>query len=302
MLRWLTAGESHGQQLTAILEGLPAGVEVQTADLDAALARRRLGHGRGARMSFEQDEVTLTGGVRHGRTQGGPIAIQVGNTEWPKWTTVMSADPVDPEVLAGQARNAPLTRPRPGHADLAGMQKYGFDDARPVLERANRRQTAGEGGLGAVPSAFLRQTVGAEVVSHVLAIVAVVVPDGVVPGPGDNPAIDEDPVRCADPASSERMVAEIDDVRKNGDTLGGVIEVVVHGLPPGLGSHVHGDRRLDSRLAGALMGVQSVNAVEVGDCLETARRRGSVAHDEIVLADSADGQHRVQRLTDRAGG
>ncbi len=297
MLRWLTAGESHGQQLTAILEGLPAGVEVQTSDIDLQLARRRLGHGRGARMSFEQDEVTLTGGIRHGRTQGGPIAIQVGNTEWPKWSTVMSADPVDPEVLAGQARNAPLTRPRPGHADLAGMQKYGFDDARPVLERASARETASRVALGAVAQAFLRQALDVEVVSHVVAIGPVVLPDGVVPGPQDNALIDEDPVRCADPATSARMVAEIDDVRKNGDTLGGVIEVVVHGLPPGLGSHVHWDRRLDSRLAGALMGVQSVKAVEVGDGLETARRRGSVAHDEIVLADG-----RVQRLTDRAGG
>jgi chorismate synthase len=297
MLRWLTAGESHGQQLTAILEGLPAGVEVQTSDIDRQLARRRLGHGRGARMSFEQDEVTLTGGVRHGRTQGGPIAIQVGNTEWPKWSTVMSADPVDPEVLAGQARNAPLTRPRPGHADLAGMQKYGFDDARPVLERASARETAARVSLGAVAQAFLRQALGVDVVSHVVAIGPVGVPDGVVPGPQDNPLLDEDPVRCADPATSARMVAEIDDVRKNGDTLGGVIEVVVHGLPPGLGSHVHWDRRLDSRLAGALMGVQSVKAVEVGDGLETARRRGSVAHDEIVATDG-----RIQRLTDRAGG
>jgi chorismate synthase len=297
MLRWLTAGESHGQQLTGILEGLPAGVEVQGSDIALQLARRRLGHGRGARMSFEQDEVTLTGGVRHGRTQGGPIAIQVGNTEWPKWSTVMAADPVDPEVLAGQARNAPLTRPRPGHADLAGMQKYGFDDARPVLERASARETAARVALGTVAQAFLRQVLDVEVVSHVVAIGPVVVPDGVLPGPQDNARIDEDPVRCADPATSERMVAEIDDVRKNGDTLGGVVEVVVHGLPPGLGSHVHWDRRLDSRLAGALMGVQSVKAVEVGDGLETARRRGSVAHDEIELADG-----RVQRLTDRAGG
>jgi chorismate synthase len=302
MLRWLTAGESHGQQLTAILEGLPAGVEVQTSDVDLQLARRRLGHGRGARMSFEQDEVTLTGGVRHGRTQGGPIAIQVGNTEWPKWSTVMSADPVDAEVLAGQARNAPLTRPRPGHADLAGMQKYGFDDARPVLERASARETAARVALGAIAQAFLRQVLDVEVVSHVVAIGPVTVPDGVLPGPLDNARIDEDPVRCADPATSERMVAEIDDVRKNGDTLGGVIEVVVHGLPPGLGSHVHWDRRLDSRLAGALMGVQSVKAVEVGDGLETARRRGSVAHDEIDLVAARDGQQRVQRRTDRAGG
>ncbi|UOY02779.1 chorismate synthase [Blastococcus sp. PRF04-17] len=297
MLRWLTAGESHGQQLTAILEGLPAGVRVQTADLDAQLARRRLGHGRGARMSFEQDEVTITGGVRHGVTQGGPIAVQVGNTEWPKWSTVMSPDPVDAEVLAGQARNAPLTRPRPGHADLAGMQKYGFDDARPVLERASARETAARVALGAVAQAFLRQALEVEVVSHVVAIGPVVAPDGIVPGPGDNPRIDEDPVRCADPATSERMVAEIDDVRKNGDTLGGVIEVVVHGLPPGLGSHVHWDRRLDARLAAALMGVQSVKAVEVGDGLETARRRGSVAHDEIDLTGG-----RVTRRTDRAGG
>ncbi|TKJ33772.1 chorismate synthase [Blastococcus sp. CCUG 61487] len=302
MLRWLTAGESHGQLLTAVLEGLPAGVEVQTSDIDAQLARRRLGHGRGARMSFEQDEVTLTGGIRHGRTQGGPIAIQVGNTEWPKWSTVMAADPVDPEVLAGQARNAPLTRPRPGHADLAGMQKYGFDDARPVLERASARETAARVALGAVAQAFLRQVLDVEVVSHVVAIGPVQVPEGVLPGPHDNARIDADPVRCADPATSERMVAEIDDVRKSGDTLGGVIEVVVHGLPPGLGSHVHWDRRLDSRLAGALMGVQSVKAVEVGDGLETSRRRGSVAHDEIDLADAVDGKPSVRRRTDRAGG
>src|SRR4051794_40102375 len=297
MLRWLTAGESHGQQLTAILEGLPAGVEVQTSDIDAALARRRLGHGRGARMSFEQDVVTITGGVRHGRTQGGPIAVQVANTEWPKWTTVMSADPVDQEILAGQARNAPLTRPRPGHADLAGMQKYGFDDARPVLERASARETAARVALGAVAAAFLRQAVGVQIVSHVVGIGPVTAPDGVVPGPGDNARIDDDPVRCADPATSARMVAEIDDARTSGDTVGGVIEVVVHGLPPGLGSHVHWDRRLDSRLAGALMGVQSVKSVEVGDGLETARRRGSVAHDEIVVSDG-----RLERLTDRAGG
>jgi chorismate synthase len=235
--------------------------------------------------------------VRHGRTQGGPIAVQVANTEWPKWTTVMAADPVDADELAGQARNAPLTRPRPGHADLAGMQKYGFDDARPVLERASARETAARVALGAVAAAFLGQALGAEIVSHVVAIGPVTAPDGVVPGPGENPRIDDDPVRSADAETSARMVAEIDDARKNGDTVGGVIEVVVHGLPPGLGSHVHWDRRLDSRLAGALMGVQSVKAVEVGDGLETTRRRGSVAHDEIVVADG-----RLQRLSDRAGG
>ncbi|HEV7726444.1 MAG TPA: chorismate synthase [Modestobacter sp.] len=302
MLRWLTAGESHGQQLTAVLEGLPAGVEVQTSDVDAQLARRRLGHGRGARMSFETDAVTISGGVRHGRTQGGPIAIAVGNIEWPKWSTVMSADPVDAEVLAGQARNAPLTRPRPGHADLAGMQKYGFDDARPVLERASARETAARVALGTVAQAFLHQVLGARVVSHVVAIGPVTVPEGVLPGAEDNPRIDEDPVRCADPDTSGLMVAEIDDARKSGDTLGGVIEVVVHGLPPGLGSHVHWDRRLDSRLAGALMGVQSVKAVEVGDGLETARRRGSVAHDEIELSTTDGDGARIRRVTDRAGG
>src|SRR5215211_2609126 len=197
MLRWLTAGESHGQQLTAVMDGLPAGVEVRTADVDAALARRRVGHGRGARMSFEQDEVTLTGGVRHGRTQGGPIAIQIGNTEWPKWTTVMSADPVDPEVLAGQARNAPLTRPRPGHADLAGMQKYGFDDARPVLERASARETAARVALGTVAQAFLHQVLSVRLVSHVVAIGAVAAPDGSWPAPDDTDRLDADPVRCA---------------------------------------------------------------------------------------------------------
>src|SRR3954451_19289482 len=306
MLRWLTAGESHGQQLTAILEGLPAGVEVQTADVDAALARRRLGHGRGARMSFEQDEVTLTGGVRHGVTQGGPIAVQIGNTEWPKWSSVMAADPVDAEVLAGQARNAPLTRPRPGHADLAGMQKYGGADVRRVLERASARETAARVALGTVAQQFLHQVLGVRVVSHVVAIGPVVVPDGVLPGPEDNPRIDEDPVRCADPATSARMVAEVDDARKSGDTLGGVIEVVVHGLPPGLGSHVHWDRRLGSRLAGGLMGgpagegapvgAKWVKAVEVGAGLAPPGRRGPVAHDEIELVDGE-----LHRLTDRAG-
>src|SRR5919206_2240107 len=200
MLRWLTAGESHGQQLTAILEGLPAGVEIRTTDIDTALARRRLGHGRGARMSFETDEVTLTGGVRHGRTLGGPIAILIGNTEWPKWATVMSADPVAPEVLAGQARNAPLTRPRPGHADLAGMQKYGFDDARPVLERASARETAARVALGAVAAAFLRQALGVEIVAHVAAIGAAAAPDGLLPTPEQREHLDADPVRCLDPA------------------------------------------------------------------------------------------------------
>ncbi|MCO5967216.1 chorismate synthase [Actinoallomurus soli] len=297
MLRWLTAGESHGPALVAILEGLPAGVQVTSADIAEALRRRRLGHGRGARMKFEQDKVTIVGGIRHGRTQGGPVAIEVANTEWPKWETVMSADPVDPDELAAQARNAPLSRPRPGHADLAGMQKYGFDDARPILERASARETAARVAIGEVAKAFLAQVAGARVVSHVVALGEIAAPDGVVPGPDDLERIDADPVRCADPETSAAMVAHIDELRKAGDTLGGVVEVVVHGLPPGLGSHVHWDRRLDARLAGALMGIQAIKGVEVGDGFTTARRPGSQAHDEIE--NTPDG---VRRRTSRAGG
>jgi chorismate synthase len=304
MLRWLTAGESRGQALVAICEGLPAGVEVTTGDLAVALARRRAGYGRGARMKFEQDEVELTGGVRHGRTLGGPVAIRVGNTEWPKWTTVMSADPVPEEVLASQARNEPLTRPRPGHADLAGMQKYGHDDARPILERASARETAARVALGELARRFLRQTLEVEILSHVTALGAVRVPAGTVPGPGDLPKIDEDLVRCLDQATSAAMIAEIEAARKDGDTLGGVVEVVVHGLPPGLGSHVHWDRRLDGRLAGAMMSIQAIKGVEIGDGFETAARRGSQAHDEIEAEPGH--QHRnglkIHRLTNRAGG
>src|SRR5918993_1113909 len=297
MLRWLTAGESHGQQLTAILEGLPAGVQVQTSDLDVDLARRRLGHGRGARMSFEQDAVTLTGGIRHGLTQGGPIAVQVGNTEWPKWSSVMSADPVDEEVLAGQARNAPLRRPRPGHADLPGMQKYGFDDARPVLERASARETAARVALGAVASAFLQQAYGIRLVSHTVEVGTVAAPAGAVPGPDDVASLDEDPLRCFDPETSARMVAEVDAAHAEGDTLGGVVEVVAYGLPPGLGSHVHWDRRVDSRLAGALMGIQAIKGVEVGDGFTLASTPGSQAHDEIVPTDEG-----IRRTSGRSGG
>src|SRR3954447_20324327 len=263
MLRWLTAGESHGQQLTAILEGLPAGVEIRTADVDVALARRRLGHGRGARMSFEQDEVTLTGGVRHGVTQGGPIAVQIGNTEWPKWTTVMAADPVDPEELAGQARNAPLTRPRPGHADLAGMQKYGFDDARPILERASARETAARVAAGVVAKALVKQALGIDVVSHVIELGSVAAKSGLIPAPGDADKIDADPLRCLDPEASARMVAEVDAAKKDADTLGGIVEILAYGVPPGLGSHVQWDRKLDARLATALMSIQSVKGVEI---------------------------------------
>ena len=297
MLRWLTAGESHGPALVAILEGLPAGVAVTTADIDRDLARRRLGVGRGARMKFEKDAVRIVGGVRHGSTLGGPVAIEVGNSEWPKWDKVMSPDPVDPAELEGVARNAPLTRPRPGHADLVGMQKYAFDDARPVLERASARETAARVALGAVAKAFLAQTVGAHVVSHVVELGTVVAPAGLVPTPEDLDAIDADPARCLDRATSEAMEAEVESARKDGDTLGGVVEVVVHGLPPGLGSHVHWDRRLDARLAGALMGIQAIKGVEVGDGFELARTRGSKAQDEIV-----SGEHGLERVSGRSGG
>ncbi|MEU8347589.1 chorismate synthase [Actinomadura meyerae] len=297
MLRWLTAGESHGPALTAIVEGLPAGVRVTSGDIAEELRRRRLGHGRGARMKFEQDEVTILGGVRHGVTLGGPVAVQVGNTEWPKWETVMSADPVDAAVLAAQARNAPLSQPRPGHADLVGMQKYGFDDARPVLERASARETAARVALGTVAKAFLKQALGVDVLSHVIALGEVEAPAGVLPGPGDLARVDESPVRCFDADASAAMVAHIDETKKAGDTLGGVVEVLAYGLPPGLGSHVHWDRRLDSRLAGILMGIQAIKGVELGDGFTTARRPGSRAHDEI---DGTPGG--VRRRTNRAGG
>lgn len=297
MLRWLTAGESHGPSLVAILEGLPSHVRVTSDDIADALARRRLGYGRGARMKFEQDEVTLVGGVRHGLTQGGPVAILVGNTEWPKWEQVMSADPVDPVELEALARNAPLTRPRPGHADLVGMQKYGFEEARPILERASARETAARVALGRVATNFLEQTVGARVVSHVIELGGVRVPAGVVPEPDDVARLDDDPVRCLDADTSTKMVETIDQAHQDGDTLGGVVEVVVHGLPPGLGSHVHWDRRLDSRLAGALMGIQAIKGVEVGDGFEIAATPGSRAHDEIVRT-----QEGLRRTSGRSGG
>ena len=297
MLRWLTAGESHGPMLVAILEGLPSHVEVTTSDLQDSLARRRLGHGRGARMKFEQDAVTIVGGVRHGRTMGGPVAVEIGNTEWPKWDKVMSADPVDQAELDALARNNPLTRPRPGHADLAGMQKYDFDEARPILERASARETAARVALGRVASNFLEQAVGARVVSHVVRLGAVAAPQGIVPGPDDVGRLDEDPVRCVDPQASAAMVAAVDQAHKDGDTLGGVVEVVVHGLPPGLGSHAHWDRRIDARLAGALMGIQAIKGVEIGDGFELAATPGSLAHDEIV--PTADG---IRRVSGRSGG
>ncbi|WP_445255757.1 chorismate synthase [Nocardioides aurantiacus] len=297
MLRWLTAGESHGPSLTAILEGLPAHVRVTSEDISDALARRRLGYGRGARMKFEQDQVRVTGGVRHGVTQGGPVAIEVGNTEWPKWERVMSADPVEAEELASLARNAPLTKPRPGHADLVGMQKYDFTESRPILERASARETAARVALGRVASAFVEQATGARLVSHVVELGGVPAPAGSVPGPDDVARLDEDPVRCLDPDASKLMVERIDQAHQDGDTLGGVVEVVVHGLPPGLGSHVHWDRRLDARLAGALMGIQAIKGVEVGDGFDLAATPGSLAHDEIVTEDGS-----LRRTSGRSGG
>ncbi|WP_404291501.1 chorismate synthase [Glutamicibacter arilaitensis] len=298
MLRWLTAGESHGPALVGILEGLPAGVSVDSEAVRDALARRRLGYGRGARMKFEKDQVTFLGGVRHGKTQGGPVAIEIGNTEWPKWERVMNADPVDLDELASMARNAPLTRPRPGHADFTGMQKYGFDDARPVLERASARETAARVALGSVAQAFLAE-LGIDLVSHTTAIGAVAAPiDAPLPSLADVQALDADPLRCFHAQTSAAMVAEVDDAHKAGETLGGVVEVLAYNLPPGIGSYVHWDRRLDSRLAGALMGIQAIKGVEVGDGFLTAARRGSAAHDAIVPATTGG----IKRETNRAGG
>ncbi|WP_440065664.1 chorismate synthase [Streptosporangium sp. OZ121] len=296
-LRWLTAGESHGPALVATLEGLPAGVPVTTAMLADALARRRLGYGRGARMRFEKDEVTVLGGVRHGLTLGSPVAIMVGNTEWARWEQVMAADPVAPEALEGLARNAPLTRPRPGHADLAGMQKYGFAEARPILERASARETAARVALGAVARSYLRETAGIELVSHVVELASARAPGGILPTPGDAGRLDADPVRCLDADASKAMVAEIEQAHRDGDTLGGVVEVLAYGVPVGLGSHVHWDRRLDARLACALMGIQAIKGVEVGDGFELARTPGSRAHDEIVPTSEG-----VRRASGRSGG
>ena len=296
MLRWLTAGESHGPELVAILEGLPAGVPVSPEAIQGDLKRRSLGYGRGARMKFEQDELTISGGIRLGFSMGSPIALRIGNTEWHRWVDVMSPTPVDPETFP-KGRGAPLTRPRPGHADLVGMQKYDFPEARNVLERASARETAARVALGAIARSFLSE-LGINIVSHVLSIGTVRVPDGsALPGPDDVVALDADLLRCFDPATSALMVAEVDRAHDDGDTLGGVVEVLAYGVPPGLGSYTHWDRRLDSQFAAALMSIQAIKGVEVGDGFETARRRGSEAHDELVIG--ADG---ITRLSDRAGG
>lgn len=299
MLRWLTAGESHGPALSAIIEGIPAHVQITSKDIDNDLSRRRLGFGRGARQNFEADKITITGGIRLGITQGGPIAIQIANSEWPKWEKVMSADPVDEEEIRDLARNAPLTRPRPGHADLVGMQKFNFSDARPILERASARETAARVALGAVARAFLKQSVGIEIISHVISIGQISVSEGYeLPKSSDRLRIDEDPVRCADKKVSDAIVKEIEAAHRDGDTLGGVVEVLGFNMPPGLGSHTHWDKRLDARLAGAMMGIQAIKGVEIGDGFQSAKRRGSVAHDEIEKNSAGA----IVRRTDRAGG
>lgn len=300
MLRWQTAGESHGEALVAMIEGLPAGVQVTSEDIRQALARRRLGYGRGARMKFEQDQVRMLTGVRHGSTLGSPVAIEIGNTEWPKWTQVMSADPL-PEgtVLPEEGRNAPLSRPRPGHADLTGMRKYGFDDARPVLERSSARETASRVALGAVAAKFLEQSVGIRTVSHVVSLGGVHADASLpLPRPDDVDALDASATRTLDKDAEERMKQRIDEAKSQGDTLGGVVEVIAYGVPAGLGTYVESDRRLDAALAGALMGIQAIKGVEVGDGFAEAERPGSQAHDEIVT----DEDGRIHRLSNRAGG
>lgn len=300
MLCWQTAGESHGEALVAMIEGLPAGVRVTSDDVVDALARRRLGYGRGARMKFEQDKVRLLTGVRFGETLGSPVAIEIANTEWPKWTEVMSADPLDHD-LPREGRNAPLSRPRPGHADLTGMRKYGFDDARPVLERSSARETASRVALGAVAARFLEQAFGIRTVSHVISIGGAGVEDAddaALPTPDDVEALDASPVRTLDKAAEERMIARIDEIKSTADTVGGVIEVLAYGVPAGIGTYVESDRRLDAALASAVMGIQAIKGVEIGDGFLEAVRPGSQAHDEMV--PGADG--RITRLTNRAGG
>jgi chorismate synthase len=290
MLRYLTAGESHGRALVVILEGLPAGLSVTIDEIQGELSRRRLGYGRGPRMRFEADEVTLLGGIRHGRTLGSPVAIEIGNTEWPKWEEEMSPHPGAPERT--------LTAPRPGHADLAGMQKYGFDDARDVLERASARETAARVAAGCLAKALLAE-IGVSIVSHVIALGNVRAESDDRPGPTDLETVDASPVRCFDPVAEARMVAAIKAAAKDGDSLGGVVEVLAYGVPVGLGSHVHWDRKLDGLLAQALMSIQAVKAVEIGEGSDMSSRRGSEAHDAIEW----DAENELySRSTTRAGG
>jgi chorismate synthase len=294
MLRLLTAGESHGQALVVVLEGLPAGLEITVEDIQAEMARRRLGYGRGPRQRFEVDELTLLGGVRHGRTLGSPLAIEIRNTEWfrsDRWHDEMSPAP-------GETKE-PLTQVRPGHADLAGMQKYGFTDARDVLERASARETAARVAAGAVAKRLLSH-LGVEIISHVIQMGSARVPaEAARPTPADLDAVDESPVRCFDNVAADAMIAEVKAAAKDGDSLGGVVEVLAFGVPIGLGSHVHWDRKLDGLVAQALMSIQAVKGVEIGDGFEVAGRRGSVAHDPIRW-NSDDG--RYERLSTLAGG
>lgn len=289
MLRFLTAGESHGPGLVTIVEGLPAGIEIEAEGLAAQLGRRRLGYGRGRRMQIEKDELEILAGVRHGMTLGSPLAVVIRNTEWARWSDEMSPE-------AGQPKR-PMTTPRPGHADLAGMLKYDTHDARNILERASARETAARTVAGYAAAQLLRRVAGISVLSHVVAIGPIAVPAGTNPGPGDLSTIDESPVRVFAQVTETAMREAIDRAKANRDTLGGVVEVLAFGVPPGLGSHVHWDRRLDTQLAGALMSIQGIKAVEIGDGLRSAGRPGSEAHDEI---DYEDG-HFV-RAADRAGG
>ncbi|MGZ4206925.1 MAG: chorismate synthase [Actinomycetota bacterium] len=290
MLRFLTAGESHGPALTAILEGMIAGVPVSEKEIRAELTRRRHGYGRGTRMKLEEDRLEILGGVRHGRTIGSPVALLIHNTEWPKWQEVMAVGEED-----AAAEEPPLTRPRPGHADLAGMQKFGFDEARPILERASARETAARVAVGTVCKSFL-SALGVQVLSHVIAIGDVRAAEETLPSPDDVERIDASQLRCLDPDAEQRMIALIEDMRRAGDTLGGVFEVLAFGVPVGIGSHVQWDRRLDAALAQALMSIQAVKGVEVGPGFDVARAPGSRAHDEIAW----DGDY--SRPTDRSGG
>ena len=308
MLTWTTAGESHGPSLVAIVQGVPAGIALTSADIQQALTQRRQGYGRGARQAFERDQLRILSGLRHGVSLGSPIAVEIANSEWPKWEAVMSADPVDAQLLkkdAGTgdereiARNKRLTKPRPGHADLAGMLKYGHQDARNVLERASARETAARVALGAIATQILRQVAGIELVSQVIRIGTVCAgPNRALPTPSDNEALNNSPVRNLDKALAQRLMAEIDATKRAGDTLGGEVEVLAYNVPVGLGSHVSAQRRLDARLAGALMSIQSVKGVQIGDAYQQAASLGSNAQDEII--GLANGH--IERASNHAGG
>ena len=308
MLTWTTAGESHGPGLVAIVQGVPAGIALTSADIQQALTQRRQGYGRGARQAFERDQLRILSGLRHGVSLGSPIAVEIANSEWPKWEAVMSADPVDAQLLkkdAGTgdereiARNKRLTKPRPGHADLAGMLKYGHQDARNVLERASARETAARVALGAIATQILRQVAGIELVSQVIRIGTVYAgPNRALPTPSDNEALNNSPVRNLDEALAQRLMAEIDATKRAGDTLGGEVEVLAYNVPVGLGSHVSAQRRLDARLAGALMSIQSVKGVQIGDAYQQAASLGSSAQDEIIGLASGH----IERASNHAGG